>query len=134
MLSILAFVIYKKKSNLKRADQPLRAIEVTPLDPSSITRPSPAIVPRTWFPWLPHHSAAEVTEVERADGYLVPVDRWEIPRRFIILNEMCGEGCFGKVFKAEIRVPHKTVMTVAVKTLKGLFKVICWAVANLARF
>ena len=60
----------------------------------------------------------KVSEVDMSLG-----ENWEIDRKLINLQEVLGEGAFGKVMKAEVfGIPNKPFRcNVAVKMIKGEF-------------
>ncbi|EFX73005.1 hypothetical protein DAPPUDRAFT_110251 [Daphnia pulex] len=62
------------------------------------------------------------TPIEYQIEYLPYDRRWEFPRNRLKLGVQLGEGCFGRVFKAEavgIKDSEETVKTVAVKMIKS---------------
>lgn len=46
------------------------------------------------------------------------MDKWEIPREFVVVNRKLGEGAFGTVYGGETKIDDKGWVPVAVKTLK----------------
>ncbi|KAE8743927.1 NeuroparsinReceptor [Frankliniella occidentalis] len=46
------------------------------------------------------------------------LDKWEIPREFVVVNRKLGEGAFGTVYGGETKIDDKGWIAVAVKTLK----------------
>ena len=72
-------------------------------------------------PSLRSRLASNLTQVSEED---MPLDeKWEIDRELISLQEVLGEGAFGRVMKAEVfgmpNMPFR--LNVAVKMLKGKF-------------
>ena len=77
--------------------------------------------PLTRQPSLRSRLASNLTQVSEED---MPLDeKWEIDRELIRLQEVLGEGAFGRVVKAEVvgmpNMPFR--LNVAVKMLKGKF-------------
>ena len=73
------------------------------------------------LPSLRSRLASNLTQVSEED---MPLDeKWEIDRELISLQEVLGEGAFGRVMKAEVfgmpNMPFR--LNVAVKMLKGKF-------------
>ena len=80
--------------------------------------------PLTRQPSLRSRLASNLTQVSEED---MPLDeKWEIDRELIRLQEVLGEGAFGRVMKAEVfgmpNMPFR--LNVAVKMLKGKFCVL----------
>ena len=77
--------------------------------------------PLMWQRSLRSRLASNLTQVSEED---MPLDeKWEIDRELISLQEVLGEGAFGRVMKAEVfgmpNMPFR--FNVAVKMLKGKF-------------
>ena len=75
-------------------------------------------------PSLRSRLASNLTQVSEED---MPLDeKWEIDRELISLQEVLGEGAFGRVMKAEVfgmpNMPFR--LNVAVKMLKGKFCIV----------
>lgn len=47
--------------------------------------------------------------------------KWQINLKFLTIAEKIGQGCFGDVYRAELRRQDQQVTEVAVKVLRGKF-------------
>ena len=54
------------------------------------------------------------------------VDRCKIPDEKLCLEEQLGKGNFGLVYKGVLTTPNGDTLTVAVKSLKGIYLLLCF--------
>ena len=128
----IGFYLYRRKMELAKeakyglvnSPKPNEiAVEYRAHDPSvgGSLSSCESTAPLTRQPSLRSRLASNLTQVSEED---MPLDeKWEIDRELISLQEVLGEGAFGRVMKAEVfgmpNMPFR--LNVAVKMLKGKF-------------
>ena len=128
----IGFYLYQRKMELAKeakyglANSPKPneiAVEYRAHDPSvgGSLSSCESTAPLMRQPSLRSRLASNLTQVSEED---MPLDeKWEIDRELISLQEVLGEGAFGRVMKAEVfgmpNMPFR--LNVAVKMLKGKF-------------
>lgn len=72
-----------------------------------------------WFMKRQYEKKVQKTEIYmKSLGRIADLDKWEVPRDYIILNRKIGEGAFGNVYGGEANFGQKGWLAVAVKALK----------------
>ena len=128
----IGYYLYQRKMELAKeakyglVDSPKPneiAVEYRAHDPSvgGYLSSCESTAPMMRQPSLRSRLASKLTQVSEED---MPLDeKWEIDRELISLQEVLGEGAFGRVMKAEVfgmpNMPFR--LNVAVKMLKGKF-------------
>ncbi|XP_065216994.1 fibroblast growth factor receptor homolog 1-like [Planococcus citri] len=81
-------------------------------------------LPNVTIVYEPYPTTEANKMVSRSEYELPPDEKWEIPRKNVVLGEFLGEGEFGRVVKGNVsgHLQQHNVTTVAVKMLKNTHK------------